>query len=163
MKILKNSSAQIWHFLDLKSNFKNKNLTFRNTEKNSQTPEKNYITQNTANNLTSFSLFLSYIYTSLGLEGSNLKILRLGRAHMPRNIQNYWFLTKKYHVKKSVPKIYNSPCALALKQVLGDVPCIWFLTKKQHVKKSVPQIYNSPRALALILMGQLQQQLEMRI
>ena len=52
---------------------------------------------------------------NLGLEGSNLKILRLGRAHMPRNIQNYWFLTKKHHVKKSVPQIYNSPRALALK------------------------------------------------
>ena len=51
---------------------------------------------------------------NLGLEGSNLRILRLGRAHMPRNIQNYWFLTKNNHVKKSVPKICNSPRALAL-------------------------------------------------
>ena len=51
---------------------------------------------------------------NLGLEGSNLRILRLGRAHMPRNIQNYWFLTKNNHVKKSVPKICNLPRALAL-------------------------------------------------
>ena len=52
---------------------------------------------------------------NLGLEGSNLRILRLGRAHMPRNIQNYGFLTKNKYAKKSVPKICNSPRALALK------------------------------------------------
>ena len=41
---------------------------------------------------------------NLGLEGSNLRILRLGKAHMPRNIQNYWFLTKNNHVKKVYQK-----------------------------------------------------------
>ena len=65
---------------------------------------------------------------NLGLEGSNLKILRLGRAHMPRNIQNDWFLTKNNHVKKSVPKICNSPRALALKRAYSDPSIIggWF-------------------------------------
>ena len=58
------------------------------------------------------------VIVNWGLEGSNLKILRPGRAHMPRNIQNYWFLTKKHHVKKSVPQIYNSPRALALNNCL---------------------------------------------
>ena len=57
---------------------------------------------------------------NLGLEGSNLRILRLGRAHMPRNIQNYWFLTKNNHVKKSVPKICNSPRALALNETISS-------------------------------------------
>ena len=56
------------------------------------------------------------VIVNWGLEGSNMKILRPGRTHMPRNIQNYWFLTKKHHVKKSVPQIYNSPRALALKK-----------------------------------------------
>ena len=68
------------------------------------------------------SLLFEVVIVNLGLEGSNLKILRLGRAHMPRNIQNYWFLTKKHHVKKSVPQIYNSPRALALKQSKDGVP-----------------------------------------
>ena len=35
------------------------------------------------------SLLFEVVVMNLGLEGSNLKILRLGRAHMPRNIQNY--------------------------------------------------------------------------
>ena len=89
------------------------NLTFRNTEKKkSQTPEKNYITHNTANNLTSFSLFLSYIYTSLGLEGSNLKILRLGRAYIPKhskllisNEKSSCEKIRKYNIQMDVQKI----------------------------------------------------------
>ena len=112
MKVLKD----IRHFFDLKckkSNFKNGKFDIQKyRKKKSQTPEKNYITHNTANNLTSFSLFLSYIYTSLGLEGSNLKILRLGRAYIPKhskllisNEKSSCEKIRKYNIQMDVQKI----------------------------------------------------------
>ena len=79
---------------------------------------KKYYVKHWKNVISCF--FLKYILFVVvtwykGLEGSNLEKNLPRRGHMARKCPNYWFSTKKNHVKKSVPKIYNSPCALALK------------------------------------------------
>ena len=78
---------------------------------------KKYYVKQWKNNISCFfSKHILFVVVTLykGLEGSNLEKKLPRRGHMARKCQNHWFSTKKHHVKKSVPQIYNSPRALAL-------------------------------------------------